>query len=75
MPWKRCDSPETRETNVQECNSAKSAETTGARRVNIFDLDFGVQVDSVKQRIMRNSVNSGNMSHRWTSALNDHFDY
>ena len=44
--------------------------------VNIFDLDFGVEiVDSVKQPIQRNSVGSGHVSHRRTSALYDHFDH
>ena len=31
--------------------------------VNVFDLDFGVQIDSIKQPINSNSVGSGNMSH------------
>ena len=42
--------------------------------VNEFDLDFGVQIDSVEQPIKSNSVGSGNMSHREISALNDHVD-
>ena len=43
--------------------------------INVFDLDFGVQIDSVKQPIKRNSVGSGHASHRRTSALNNHPDY
>ena len=43
--------------------------------VNKFDLDFGVQVDSVKQPIKSNSVGSGYMSHCGTSAFDDHFDH
>ena len=43
--------------------------------VNKFDLDLGVQVNSVKQPIKRNSVGSGYVSHGWTSALNDHFGH
>ena len=43
--------------------------------VNIFDLDFGVQNDSVKQPIQRNSAGSGHVSHRRTSALYDQFDH
>ena len=31
--------------------------------VNVFDLDFRVQIDSVEQPIKNNSVGSGNMSH------------
>ena len=31
--------------------------------VNVFDLDLGVQIDSIKQPIKSNSVGSGNMSH------------
>ena len=42
--------------------------------VNLFDLDFGVQVDSVKEPIKRNSVGPGHLSHRRTSAFNDHLD-
>ena len=43
--------------------------------VDVFDLDFGVQIDSIKQPIESNSVSSGNMSHRWTSALHNHLDH
>ena len=42
--------------------------------VNVIDLDLGVQVDSVKQLNKSNSVGSGNMSHRRTSAFDDHLD-
>ena len=37
--------------------------------VNIFDLDLGFQVDSVKQPIKSNSVSPGHVSHRWTSSF------
>ena len=43
--------------------------------VNIFDLDFGVQISSVKQPMQRNSVGLRHVSHRRTSAFNDHFDH
>ena len=43
--------------------------------VNIFDLDFCVQVDSVKQPIKRNSVSLGHVSHCRTSAFGNHLDY
>ena len=43
--------------------------------INIFDLDFGVQINSIEQPIKSNSVGSGHMSHRWTWAFDDHFDY
>ena len=43
--------------------------------VDIFDLDLWIEVDPVKQPIKRNSVGSGNVSHCWTSALNDHLDH
>ena len=39
--------------------------------VNIFDLDFGVWINSTKQPIKSNSVGSGHVSHRRTSAFND----
>ena len=42
--------------------------------VNVFDLNLGVQIDSVKQQIKSNSVGSGYMSHCWTSAFDDHFE-
>ena len=40
--------------------------------VDVFDLDFGVQIDSIKQPIKSNSVGSGNVSYCRTSAFNDH---
>ena len=43
--------------------------------VNVFDLDFGVQIDSIKQPIKSNSVGSGSMSHCRASSLYDHFDH
>ena len=43
--------------------------------VNVFDLDFGVQIDSIKQPIKSNSVGSRDVSHRGTSAFNNHLDY
>ena len=43
--------------------------------VNKFDLDLWVQVDSVKQPVKCNSVGSGHVSHRRTSALYAHFDH
>ena len=43
--------------------------------VDKLDLNFGVQFNSVKQPIKSNSVCSGDMSHRWTSAFDDHFNH
>ena len=43
--------------------------------VNVFDLDFWVQIDSVKQPIKRDSVGSGHVSRCRTSAINDHLDH
>ena len=37
--------------------------------VDVLDLDFSVQIDSIEQPIKRNSVGSGNMSHCGTSSL------
>ena len=42
--------------------------------VDVLDLDFWVQIDSIEQPIKRNSVGSGNMSHCRTSSLYDHLD-
>ena len=42
--------------------------------VSVFDLDLGVQIDSIKQPIKSNSVGSGNMSHCRASSLYDHLD-
>ena len=43
-------------------------------RVNEFDLDFGVQIDSIRQLIKCNSVSPGNMSHCGTPPFDDHLD-
>ena len=43
--------------------------------VNIPNLNFGVQIHSVKQPFKFNSVGSGNMSHCWTSDFDDHFNH
>ena len=43
--------------------------------VNVFDLDFGVHIDSIEQQIKSNSVGSGNMSHCGASSLYDHLDH
>ena len=37
--------------------------------VNIFDMDFAVQIDSIEQPIKSNSVGSGDVSHCRTSCL------
>ena len=43
--------------------------------VNVFVLDFAVQIDSSKKPVKSNSVGSGNMSHCGTSSLYDDFDH
>ena len=43
--------------------------------VNTFDLDFGVQINSIEQLFKSNSVGSGNMSHCRASSLHDHLDH
>ena len=43
--------------------------------VNVFDLDRGVQIDSIEQPIKSNSVGSGNMSHCGTPHFYDHLDH
>ena len=43
--------------------------------VNVFDLDFGVQTDSINKLIRINSVGSGDVSHCRTSSFNDHLDH
>ena len=43
--------------------------------LNIFDLDHGVQVDSVKEPILRDSVAPRHVSHHRTSPLDDHLDH
>ena len=42
--------------------------------VDVFDLEFGVQINSVEQPIKSNSVGSGDVSHCWTSAFDNHFE-
>ena len=42
--------------------------------VDVFDLDFGVQINSIEQPIKRNSVGSGDVSHCRTYAFNNHLD-
>ena len=39
-----------------------------------FDLSLGVEVDSVRQQVLRDSVGSGHVSHR-TSSFDDHYDH
>ena len=41
---------------------------------NIFDLNLRIQINSVKQPVLINSVGSGYVSHCWTSAFDDHFN-
>ena len=43
--------------------------------VDVFDLDFGVQITSIEQPVKSNSMGSGDVSHCWTSAFDNHFDY
>ena len=43
--------------------------------VNVFDLDLGVQIDSIEQPIESNSVGSGNMFHCSASSPYDHLDH
>ena len=43
--------------------------------VDVFDLDFGVQINSIEQPIKSNSVSSGDVSHCRTSAFNNHLDH
>ena len=43
--------------------------------VNVFDLDFRVQIDSIEQPVKSNSVGSGNMSHCGASSLYNHLDH
>ena len=40
--------------------------------VDVLDLDFWVQIDSIEEPIKRNSVGPGNMSHCGTSSLSNH---
>ena len=41
---------------------------------NVFDLDFGIQINSIKQPIKCNSVSPGNMSHCRAPSFDDHFE-
>ena len=43
--------------------------------VDVFDLDFGIQINSIKQPIKCISVGSGNMSHCRASSFYDHRDH
>ena len=43
--------------------------------VKEFDLDFGVQIDSIEQPIKCNSVGSGSMSHCRASSFYDNLDH
>ena len=43
--------------------------------IDVFDLDFGVNINSIEQPIKHNSVDPGNVSHCRTSAFNDHLDH
>ena len=43
--------------------------------VSVFDLDLGVQTDSIEQPIRSNSVGSGDVSHCRISAFNDQLDH
>ena len=43
--------------------------------VDVFDLDFGIEIYSIKQPVKCNSVSPGHVSHCWTSALYDHLDH
>ena len=43
--------------------------------VDVFDLDFGIQIYSIEQTLKSNSVGSGDVSHCWTSAFDNHFNY
>ena len=43
--------------------------------IDVLDLDFWVQIDSIEQPIESNSVGSGNMSHCGTSSLKNNLDH
>ena len=43
--------------------------------VNVLDSNLRIQINSVNQPSKSNSVGSGNMSHCWTSAFDDHFNH
>ena len=44
-------------------------------RVGFWYMDLVVQISAVKQPIERNSVGSGHVFHRRTSAFNNHLAY
>ena len=43
--------------------------------VNMFDLDLWFYIDSVEQPVKCNSVESGHVSHCWSSAFDDNLDH
>ena len=43
--------------------------------VDVLDLNLRIQLNSVKQPVLSNSVGSGYVSHCWTSAFDDHFNH
>ena len=43
--------------------------------VNVLDLDFCVQIESIEQPIQRNSVDPGNMSHCGTPSFDNHLNH
>ena len=43
--------------------------------VDVFDLDFEIQINLIKQPIKCNSVSPGNMSHCRTPSFKDHLDH
>ena len=42
---------------------------------DVLNLDFGVPIYSVKQPVESNSVGAGHVSHRRTSAFDNHFNH
>ena len=49
--------------------------TSGFFGVDVFDVDLGVEINSIKQQIKSNSVSPGNMSQCGTPSFNDRFDH
>ena len=43
--------------------------------INVSNLNFRIEINPVKHPIQSNSVGSWHMSHRWTSAFDDHVDH
>ena len=43
--------------------------------VDVFDLNFRIKINSIRQSIKSNSMSSGNMSHCWTPAFHNQFDH